>query len=276
MAQICSVEGCGLPHAGHGFCNKHYMRAKARGELGFDQPKCTYEGCEKPLYAKGFCSGHYGKLKRNGTPDGSTYFIHRPCSIDGCEERATRRGWCGKHYQRWKVFGDPEYAVKEVSAKGAALSWADDLVSQEQWGEECIPWPFATDPNGYGRLNYYDGFLAHRYICSKIHGDSPFELAQVRHLCGNGTGGCVNPNHLKWGTAEENNHDRWTHKTDNRGTRHGMSKLTEEQVYEIRRRYDNRGMKETCEDIGLDFDTTHSHVSAIGRREAWSWLEEKK
>ena len=48
------------------------------------------------------------------------------------------------------------------------------------------------------------------------------------------------------------------------------TKLTEEQVREIRRRYD---LKEGCEVIAADFGITGGNVSMIGRRKTWKHVD---
>lgn len=71
----------------------------------------------------------------------------------------------------------------------------------------CIFWPFAKCPNGYGKLRYQSKYwLAHRFICAMVHGEPP-DGALALHSCGRGEHGCVNPNHLRWGTAKENTGD---------------------------------------------------------------------
>jgi hypothetical protein len=56
---------------------------------------------------------------------------------------------------------------------------------------------------------------------------------------------------------------------DHRGTRHGMAKLTEAQVLEIRRR---RDAGERLQAIADDFGVDMSLVSLIGLRKIWRHL----
>ncbi len=52
---------------------------------------------------------------------------------------------------------------------------------------------------------------AARYVCIEAYG-APKEKDHVaRHLCGNGHMSCINPNHLAWGTQQQNANDRSLH-----------------------------------------------------------------
>lgn len=56
----------------------------------------------------------------------------------------------------------------------------------------------------------------------------------IRHLCSNAW--CVNPRHLRAGTQADNIRDKVVAGRQARGSRHGRSKLTEDDVREILRR----------------------------------------
>src|SRR5438105_702836 len=69
-------------------------------------------------------------------------------------------------------------------------------------------------------------FAVHVLVCEEFHGPKPTPLHEVRHLDGNpGNNSAAN---LCWGTKAENEADKLRHGT-------GPSRLTEEQVREIRR-----------------------------------------
>jgi hypothetical protein len=102
-------------------------------------------------------------------------------------------------------------------------------------GDECLPWPFGVLPNGYGRLGYLgEGYYAHRFMCQLAHGDPPRPRLDVRHTCGNGNQGCVNPNHLEWGTRSQNLLDQSAHGRGRDAWWGHVGKLKPEQVIEIR------------------------------------------
>ncbi len=74
---------------------------------------------------------------------------------------------------------------------------------------------------------------------------------------------------LRWGTRAENvGPDRLRDGQDNRGVRHGMSKLTSEQVKDIRRRSD---AGETQQSIADRYGITFQNVSSITLGKTWSY-----
>lgn len=71
---------------------------------------------------------------------------------------------------------------------------------------------------------------------------------------------------LHWGTRRENVLDRIRDGTHNRGERHGMARLTQAQVDEIRVRW---AAGETQTALGAEFGTTPGNVCAIVRHRSW-------
>ena len=120
-------------------------------------------------------------------------------------------------------------------------------------------------PNLEGRLSVKLRINGHTY-CYNIHRLvlSAFDRArktyeECRHLDGN----CKN-NHLrnlKWGTSKENQADRILHGISNRGSRHGMSKLSEENINEIKSLYFNNKWPQSR--IAIKFNINPCHVSRI-------------
>jgi hypothetical protein len=96
-------------------------------------------------------------------------------------------------------------------------------------------WEFTAGRNklGYGvlRVNGPKKF-AHRMIYMLFHPES--NPIVVRHNCNNPS--CINPAHLREGTQKDNAMDRKLsgREGDRKGIKNGRSKLTEQQVLDIR------------------------------------------
>jgi hypothetical protein len=113
--------------------------------------------------------------------------------------------------------------------RSRSLEWL--LAHQDYQGDECLIWPFARDPQGYGRYNFQgEDFGAHRKMCFLAHGAPPSPTDHAAHSCGKGFSGCVHPDHLRWKPARENIGEKEKHGTVLRGTKAPASKLSPEQV----------------------------------------------
>lgn len=127
---VCSVPGCGRPHAAKGMCKKHYSQDRDTKLLS---GICKIKGCQRPARAKGYCSSHHTRyaspVKCVGCgkpiwPNRSHRCItcfrklvadrskRSKCSIDGCERIAQSWGMCQMHYGRVKRGGSPFAARK--------------------------------------------------------------------------------------------------------------------------------------------------------------------
>ena len=139
-------------------------------------------------------------------------------------------------------------------------------------GERCLEWPHGTNGVGYGMVTFEGKRqIASRVVCEAVHGPPPTPDLQAAHSCGNGDKGCVNPLHLRWATCAENHADKLLHGTTNRGERHGLAKLTREEVREIRRL---KGVTHQRE-IATRFGVCQMSVSRIQRRVTWAWLPDE-
>lgn len=74
-----------------------------------------------------------------------------------------------------------------------------------------------------------------------------------------------NLSNLRWDTSKNNHADKIKHGTTNRGERCGTAKLTEQQVFEIRK--DNRLQREIAVDYGVAANT----ISRIKNRKRWAY-----
>lgn len=123
---------------------------------------------------------------------------------------------------------------------------------------------------GYPVVNLSDlgkpkGFFVHILVLTVFTGPCP-EGHEALH----GPGGRLDASlgNLHWGTRRENILDRVRDGTHNRGERHGMARLTQAQVDEIRRRW---AAGETQRSLADEFGTTFGNVHSIVRGRTWSY-----
>ena len=122
---------------------------------------------------------------------------------------------------------------------------------------------------GYPRVreNGYTWY-AHRLAWTKANGPIP-EGMLVLHSCDNPK--CVNVDHLFLGTQSDNMRDMYAkgrgQKSDQSGSSNGNSKMTENQVREIRRLHATGRV--TVAELARQFGLKWSGCDAIVKREHW-------
>ena len=164
--------------------------------------------------------------------------------------------------QTWKGLTDLERFEEKVDRNGDGGCW--------NWTASCIA-------SGYGNMGVKrDGkwrvLAAHRLAWEFYRGPIPHHDSYhglcVCHTCDNRR--CVNPEHLFLATNKGNTDDR-DRKGRNvayKGERHGSSKLTENQVREIRALPEDIGWEEIAKKYGIG----RTHVRRIRRRESWAHI----
>jgi len=145
------------------------------------------------------------------------------------------------------------------------------LYCRTQFVSETGCWEYcgAKNPGGYGIIRGCpQTYLAHRVAWILDNGPIPQGVC-VCHTCDNPS--CINPAHLWLGTRADNNRDKEEkgRAVYHPGEKNGGAKLTEEQVYAIRK--DNRIQIEIAAEYGCDQTT----VSEIKRRKTWASLPEE-
>lgn len=132
----------------------------------------------------------------------------------------------------------------------------------------CIEWTGCRTRQGYGRKNVgnHQIMLAHRWIWTKANGPIPKGMV-ICHRCDNPP--CVNLDHLFIGTQSDNMLDAFAKNRKERmkGSRNGRSKLTFDQVQEIRS-LSSVGEKQTL--LAERFGVSQSLVTKIINYEVWS------
>ncbi len=176
-----------------------------------------------------------------------------------------RGGFCYSHYSRKKRHGTP---LGGRTPPLASLEWLREQVSNES--VECLIWPFGCNDKGYGEVHYAGAQrLAHRVMCTMVHGPAPSPDHDAAHSCGNGAGGCVNGLHLRWATKKENAADKISHGTHGRGANNSMAKLTEEAVHIIRELLSANSLHQDVADL---FGISRTVVTRIANGTRWGSL----
>lgn len=146
----------------------------------------------------------------------------------------------------------------------------------------CQIWMGSCMANGYGQIGYQGrNEYAHRVAWLLQKGSIPIG-SNVLHRCD--VRCCINPDHLFLGSQLGNVHDMMIkgravmkgapsgrnpmqlYPRILAGERHGMAKLTEHEVAEIRRRY-AAGEKQKA--LASEFGVNQPHISRIIRNENW-------
>ncbi len=225
---------------------------------------CSVAGCNRPTIARGLCTKHYQRWQRHGDPLKTRAYEGAHCKIEGCAKPAKALGLCRAHYWRFKTHGD---ALGGRTALGEPQKFLTKAIAYD--GDECLRWPFGQNGLGYGII-HIDGKpqLVSRVVCESVNGPPTTPEHEAAHHCGKGHEGCVTPKHLYWATPSENQMDRVRHDTHQRGERHPLVKLTEDQVREIR----ELGKTTPHQEIADRYGIGRTQVSRIITRKRWGWL----
>jgi hypothetical protein len=136
-----------------------------------------------------------------------------------------------------------------------------------QKGEGCWAWTGAT-VYGYGRIGaggtYGPALMAHRVSWELHNGPIP-EGMNVLHRCDNPP--CTNPEHLFLGTHADNVADKVAKGRGASRQRHGMAKLTEDQVARIRLMVELGEQQRVVANL---FGVSESQISMIVNGRRWA------
>lgn len=145
-----------------------------------------------------------------------------------------------------------------------------EQVDQSGGSDACWLWTGAKLKDGYGQITVSGRMVqAHRLAWELTHGPIPPETPHVLHNCpGWDNPTCVR--HLWLGTHTDNMRDKVAKGRQSRGEQHGRSKLTTEQVLEIRRLAAAGGITKRA--IGDRFGVTEQNIRAIVTGRNWAWL----
>lgn len=181
---------------------------------------------------------------------------------------------CGKPFQTSPSQIDKrggKYCSRECQGLARTAQFAATL-AERFWvrvdrTEGCWFWRGPLDANGYGK---HGSKWAHRIAYELAIGPIAAGM-QVCHTCDNRQ--CVAPAHLFLGTALDNTLDKKRKGRSNMGVKHGMSKLTDESIEEIRRRYANN--EATQAELATEFGVSRSCISFVVTRRAWRHIPDE-
>ena len=146
--------------------------------------------------------------------------------------------------------------------------WAH--VTKSPHSKGCWEWAGALWDSGYGRFHNADhrgrSVRAHR-VSWELHKGKIPKGKLVCHKCDNRK--CVNPEHLFLGTALDNNRDAVRKDRSARGTRQWQARLSEADVKEIRRAYEN-GFSPWL--LAYWFEISCGHVYSIVEKKRWAHI----
>lgn len=137
-----------------------------------------------------------------------------------------------------------------------------DLAASEDVVEGCILWNYTKDNNGYGKIRLNGSIhYAHRLVMELKYGPSNLHVLHSPVICRNPS--CINPAHMRYGTHQENMRDRGLDGVSYKGEDNPNSKLTIEQVREI------RSSPLNTVQLGKIYGVGKSQISKIKRNEMW-------
>jgi len=150
--------------------------------------------------------------------------------------------------------------------------WFSQQLDKKESG--CWEWTRCKTQKGYGQFHYNGKTVfTHRFVLeTKL--ERPIRNGyMVCHECNNRI--CCNPVHLREGTAKENTKDMINanrqatgDKVSQPGEKHGMSKLTNNEVIEIR----SLRNIESVHQIAKLFNVSPSCISGFHLRKTWKHI----
>ena len=174
--------------------------------------------------------------------------ITKPC--DHCGEPM-------ETYPKAIARGHGKFCSLACTTAARRVPLADRFWTRVEKSGDCWPWNGRLNHAGYGEIdsgghsrNGGRPLLAHRVSWELHYGSIPSGL-HVLHQCDNPP--CCNPAHLFLGTNTDNVRDKVEKARQHRGERSPLSKLTEQQVMDIRARYATGTImqKDLCAEYGV-------------------------
>jgi len=151
-------------------------------------------------------------------------------------------------------------------------NFQDLMAHSAQMPNGCIEWQGYRGTFGYGQYRVMHSSRGTHRLSLSLFTEKPFDDAVAMHLCDNPP--CINPDHLRWGTASENSLDRHAKGRSvgagTKGERINTAKLNVDKVREIRALYAS-GIKSPK--LETMFNVGSRQILAIVRRKSWKWVD---
>ena len=156
------------------------------------------------------------------------------------------------------------------------------IVAERFWAKvdksgECWEWTGCLGGGGYGQIGLNQKTVYSHRLSYVLHHPLTIDLWEhkdilVCHKCDNRK--CVNPAHLFLGSSEDNSKDMVSKGRGKpsmlKGEKHGMVKLTETQVREIRGRYANGNITQKA--LSDEYEVNITAINKIVRRLNWTHI----
>ena len=143
-------------------------------------------------------------------------------------------------------------------------SWFDTNLVVNDSG--CLEWVGCKLSSGYGIVRIAGkNVRSHIIALERKLGRKIVSGMLACHSCNNPS--CCNPDHLREGTTQDNMNDKVFSDRQTKGESNGNSKLTVDQVIEIRNRKQNETI--TNETLGEIYGVKKACIAKILRKEKW-------
>lgn len=184
------------------------------------------------------------------------------CAVIDCTADIKSRGFCNRHYlAMWK--------------RGLAAPLIEPTLEMRFWSKvnvrkagQCWDWTGSRRKSGHGQFLSRGLSTTVAPAIALILTGTPRPKGQLAlHHCDNPP--CCNPNHLYFGTHQDNNNDAWSRERMPVGQDRHASILTNEQVLAIRKR-SHEG--ELSKNLALEYGIHPTTISNIINGRRWKHL----
>ena len=146
--------------------------------------------------------------------------------------------------------------------------WSEKILPRLQIRGECLEWPGAQYPNGYGLISFAGKNLRVHRIALEASRGADLGLLMACHRCDNRL--CCNPAHLFAGNHQDNMRDGVSKRRFAYGENHGRAKLTASQVRTIRLLH---SLGATPTELARKFGMSRTPIRRLLKGTYWRYLK---